>query len=163
MLKLLCVTTLLGAFSREWRHAWRQGKHLPVDPANVHPSKKMAHRNSRSAGGGTIGLPLEMGWDASRLFADEANIDYQHYSTGKFCNNGGKVPFLVEGLFEPEECIVRCTHAHNCAFATLYQNGWCQLGSKCVEEAEAGDSSAMTYAKVHIKSLCRDGQCPMER
>ena len=24
--------------------------------------------------GGTIGLPLEMGWDASRLFADEANI-----------------------------------------------------------------------------------------
>lgn len=98
--------------------------------------------------GGTIGLPLEMGWDASRLFADEANIvsgsakrgeswmfipenlwkilgvdpcpyswnileligekppgnllvfvcqDYQHYSTGKFCNNGGKVPFLVEG------------------------------------------------------------------
>lgn len=44
--------------------------------------------------------------------------------------------------------MVRCTHAHNCAFATLYQNGWCQLGSKCVEEAEAGDSSAMTYAKV---------------
>lgn len=26
------------------------------------------------ASGGTIGLPLEMGWDVSRLFADEENV-----------------------------------------------------------------------------------------
>ena len=76
-----------------------------------------------------------------------ATEEYRLFSSGKFCNNGGKVPFLVEGLFEPEDCIMRCTHAHNCAFATLYQNGWCQLGSKCVSEGEAGDASAVTYAK----------------
>ena len=97
--------------------------------------------------------------------------DYHPYSTGNFCNNGGKVPFLVEGrcevhscsirlfvglgsnpncspgLFEPGECVSRCTRAHNCAFVTLYRNGWCQLGSKCLQESPAGDSSAMTYAK----------------
>ena len=60
---------------------------------------------------------------------------------------------MCGGLFDPEECILRCTKAHNCAFATMYRNGWCQLGSKCVEEAEAGDSSAMTYAKVGCLGL----------
>ncbi|CAJ1350215.1 unnamed protein product [Effrenium voratum] len=116
---------------------------------NVHPSKKMTYRNSRTAAGGNIGLPLEMGWEASRLFADEANIDYLQYSSGKFCNNPGKVPFLLEGLFEPDECISRCTRAHNCAFATLYPaNGWCQLASKCLAEGSAGDTSAVTFAKV---------------
>lgn len=60
---------------------------------------------------------------------------------------------ICGGLFDPEECILRCTKAHNCAFATMYRNGWCQLESKCVEEAEAGDSSAMTYAKVGCLGL----------
>ena len=117
-----------------------------------------------------------MGWAASWLFADEANIvaalvsnqsvwryvhlhtgklcrsaqEYRPFSSGKFCNNGGKVPFLVEGLFEPEECIERCTAAHNCAFVTFYSNGWCQLGSKCVVEGEAGDASAATFAKAAV-------------
>ncbi|CAK9045222.1 unnamed protein product [Durusdinium trenchii] len=85
-------------------------------------------------------------------------VDYHPYSTGNFCNNGGKVPFLVEGLFEPGECVSRCTRAHNCAFVTLYRNGWCQLGSKCLQESPAGDSSAMTYAKV-VKSVCKDEEC----
>ncbi|CAK9045189.1 unnamed protein product [Durusdinium trenchii] len=138
----LCWSLLHIAFSKQWQHAWRQeGKHLPVDPANVHPSKKMAHRNSRTAGG--PGIPAR---------------DYHPYSTGNFCNNGGKVPFLVEGLFEPGECVSRCTRAHNCAFVTLYRNGWCQLGSKCLQESPAGDSSAMTYAKV-VKSVCKDEEC----
>ncbi|CAK9045220.1 unnamed protein product [Durusdinium trenchii] len=158
----LCWSLLHIAFSKQWQHAWRQeGKHLPVDPANVHPSKKMAHRNSRTAGGGTIGLPLAMGWDASRSWdscTSLSAVDYHPYSTGNFCNNGGKVPFLVEGLFEPGECVSRCTRAHNCAFVTLYRNGWCQLGSKCLQESPAGDSSAMTYAKV-VKSVCKDEEC----
>ena len=76
---------------------------------------------------------------------------------------------ICGGLFDPEECILRCTKAQNCAFATMYRNGWCQLGSKCVEEAEAGDSSAMTYAKVwdvmdwswsHVMEIWVDGFLP---
>ena len=67
------------------------------------------------------------------------------------------MPFIVEGLFEPEECVMRCTAAHNCAFATLYSNGWCQLGSKCAAEAEAGDASSVTYAKAFRIIILRDG------
>ncbi|CAJ1406559.1 unnamed protein product [Effrenium voratum] len=160
-MSLLPLALLLRlASGTEWRHAWRvEGTLVATCPwilrdlapqvMNVHPSKKMTYRNSRTAAGGNIGLPLEMGWEASRLFADEANIDYLQYSSGKFCNNPGKVPFLLEGLFEPDECISRCTRAHNCAFATLYPaNGWCQLASKCLAEGSAGDTSAVTFAKV---------------
>ena len=41
-----------------------RSNHLTIQTCQVLPSRR----------GGTIGLPLEMGWGASWLFADEANV-----------------------------------------------------------------------------------------
>merc|ERR1712107_368870 len=98
--------------------------------------------DSRSMSGGTMGLPLKMGWEAPRLFEKESHIAYKIHSRGNFCNNGGVAPFLAEGDFDEVDCLQRCTRAHNCASATIYGNGWCQLGSKCAVEGIAGDESS---------------------
>mmetsp|Transcript_20065 Transcript_20065/g.45287 ORF Transcript_20065/g.45287 Transcript_20065/m.45287 type:complete len:233 (+) Transcript_20065:102-800(+) len=147
------------AESLDWRHV---DPNLPFDPAFIHPSKALKYRDTRNLNFRLMGLPIEMGWEVSRTFEDPSRIDYRVQSVGKYCNNNG-LPFLVDDMFTVEECQMRCTLAPNCAFVTAYLNtDWCQLMSRCTQEDEAGEPSAVTFAKVVRKkddgtSVCQAG------
>ena len=45
-------------------------------------------------------------------------------------------------------CAAKCKARRRCRFYTTYRGGWCQLSSRCDDEAPASDRSAVTFARV---------------
>merc|ERR1739841_254996 len=127
---------------------WRDlDGHLPLLEDFTHPDKPFRHKNSMMKLGGTIGLPLPYGWRSGRQNEVAKEADYDLHSAGRFCSNRG-YPFLFESDDWPDDCEKRCTEMPTCMFFTAYlEHGWCQLSSRCVEEVEAGDPSAVTFRR----------------
>ena len=46
------------------------------------------------------------------------------------------------------KCADKCKRNARCNFYTTYVNGWCQLSSRCDDQAVAVDRSATTYKRV---------------
>jgi hypothetical protein len=84
---------------------------------------------------------------------------FERYSTGKVCSDGAD---LLEGPLDKytdcdeitklckktRKCSEKCKRNKSCLFFTTFQNGWCQLSSRCSEEALSSDKSAQTFARV---------------
>mmetsp|Transcript_86469 Transcript_86469/g.181050 ORF Transcript_86469/g.181050 Transcript_86469/m.181050 type:complete len:396 (+) Transcript_86469:893-2080(+) len=161
---LLCCCLLLAVSAptvagQDWRHL---DPNLPLDESLIHPTKPIKPRDTLSRMGGTIGIPLPMGWHMQRLSQLGEGLGYEHVSTGKYCRNYG-YPFLVESDDWPQDCQARCTATPTCMYFTVYlEHGWCQLSSRCNQELEAGDPSAVTFMKKVPHDEC-DSHSPPAR
>eukprot|EP00929_Paragymnodinium_shiwhaense_P121738 TRINITY_DN94110_c0_g1_i1.p1 TRINITY_DN94110_c0_g1~~TRINITY_DN94110_c0_g1_i1.p1 ORF type:complete len:201 (+),score=48.57 TRINITY_DN94110_c0_g1_i1:107-709(+) len=149
----LLLSCVVLAAAEDWRHVDLK---LPFDEAFL-SHKAIRPKGDVNKMGGTLGLPLVMGWATGRLgqlaARGGAAMHYAHHSSGNFCSNRG-YPFIFESDDGPEECLERCTEMPTCMFFTAYGNGWCQLSSRCVEEHPAGDGSAMTFQKKLPVDVC---------
>ena len=45
------------------------------------------------------------------------------------------------------KCRARCAKRAACRYYTTYASGYCQLSTRCADEAPASDPSARTFAK----------------
>lgn len=145
----------VGAVYPDWRHV---DANLPFQPEYLHPAKRYAPKNTANLSFRNMGLPLTAGAEEPRAFGGIMTqpgeyLIFDPVSSGRYCSNHG-LPFLVEGLFEADECRERCTNAPNCGFFTYYENGWCQLSTRCSREDMAGDPSAVTFAKRIVPASC---------
>mmetsp|Transcript_48996 Transcript_48996/g.79516 ORF Transcript_48996/g.79516 Transcript_48996/m.79516 type:complete len:201 (-) Transcript_48996:136-738(-) len=148
MMLWLCRTCL--ATGEDWRHI--EGK-LPFDEAFLH-HKPIGPRSNMKVIGGTLGIPMQFGWEASRLAEKKSQVQYTQQSTGMFCANNGH-PFIFEGTDDPNDCVQKCTDIARCTHVTAYlSSGWCQIAIRCAEEAEAGDASSITLAKTLSSASC---------
>lgn len=83
---------------------------------------------------------------------------FEQLSVGRWCRDGSD---LLEGKLDDytdcdptsrlcqltKQCRARCAKRKTCRFYTTYASGFCQLSSRCEDEAVARDASARTFAK----------------
>jgi len=90
-----------------------------------------------------------------------ADARFERYSTGQICRDGADI---LEGPLDKftdcdeatklckktRKCSEKCKRNKSCFFYTTFQDGWCQLSSRCEDQVAASDRSAQTYARVDI-------------
>lgn len=84
---------------------------------------------------------------------------FERYSSGLQCQDGGDI---LEGPLDAytdcdsatrlcrksRKCSEKCKRNKRCYFYTTFQNGWCQLSSRCSTEIAAADISAETFSRI---------------
>lgn len=85
-------------------------------------------------------------------------VEFEQHSSGRWCRDGAD---LLEGALDgytdcdpqtrlcqlTKKCRARCAKRSACRYYTTFASGFCQLSSRCSEEAPASDPSARTFAK----------------
>ena len=84
--------------------------------------------------------------------------EFEQLSSGRWCRDGAD---LLEGSLDgytdcdpqtrlcqlTKKCRARCAKRSACRYYTTYASGFCQLSSRCADEATANDASARTFVK----------------
>ena len=73
----------------------------------------------------------------------EDGIDIMEGAVDSYTDCTDRGPCLMT-----QKCRAKCRKRKHCQFYTSFQNGWCQLSTRCGKMAKGGDPMARTFKKV---------------